>query len=181
MAEARLYEGMFIVDMNTVGTDDRAVRGVVQRLIDKHGGTVVVNKRWAEREFAYPIRRQIRGIYQLTYFKCEPEVVAKIKRDCCLSDEILRVMILRRKAIPERVVLPDGKWMELVESRPPEPEKPREADVGGESDASAETREAEGSVPPVAETPGGREGDAADDGGAAGEGQGSESAEATDT
>jgi len=107
----RLYEGMFIVDMNRVGTDDRAVKRAVHRLLEKH--EVIVSTRWAEREFCYPIKRQTRGVYHLVYFECDPSKVADIKRDCYLSGDILRVMMLRVKKVPEKVILPDGNWLEL--------------------------------------------------------------------
>ena len=109
----RLYEGMFIVDMNRVGTDDRAVKRAVHRLLEKHGAKVIVSTRWAEREFCYPIKRQTRGVYHLVYFECDPSKVADIKRDCYLSGDILRVMMLRVKKVPEKVILPDGNWLEL--------------------------------------------------------------------
>jgi len=112
-SKPRLYEGMFIVDINRVGTDDRSVKRVVHSLLEKHGAKVLVSTRWAEREFCYPIKKQTRGIYHLVYFECKPEKIAEIKRDCYLSGDILRVMMLRAKRVPDKVALPDGGWLEL--------------------------------------------------------------------
>lgn len=112
-SKPRLYEGMFIIDINRVGTDERSVKRAVHRILEKHGAKVIVSTRWAEREFCYPIKKQTRGIYHLVYFTCKPEKLVDIKRDCYLSGDILRVMMLRVKKVPDKVILPDGNWLEL--------------------------------------------------------------------
>lgn len=116
--EKRLYEAMFVMDMNRTGPDERAIKRVIHALIEKHNGEILVSKKWAEYVFAYPIKRLRRGVYHLTYIAIEPSKVSELKRDCYLKEEILRVLFLRSKAIPKKVVLPDGTHMELERETP---------------------------------------------------------------
>jgi small subunit ribosomal protein S6 len=113
MEEKRLYEAMFVMDINRIGNDERAFKRVIHPLIEKHGGEVLVSKKWADYEFAYPIKKLTRGSYHLIYAKIPPLKVSEFKRDCYLKEEILRVLLISAKGIPEKVVLPDGKYIEL--------------------------------------------------------------------
>jgi len=118
--EKRLYEAMFVMDINRTGPDERAIKRVIHPLIEKHNGEILVSKKWAEYVFAYPIKRLRRGVYHLVYLSIEPSKISELKRDCYLKEEILRVLFLRSKAIPEKVVLPNGDFMELKEETPAE-------------------------------------------------------------
>lgn len=111
----RLYEAMFVIDINRTSTDERAIKRVIHPLVKKHNGEILVSKRWAEYVFAYPIKRMRRGVYHLMYLLLEPSKVGELKRDCYLKEEILRVLFLRVKTVPEKVALPDGGFMELKE------------------------------------------------------------------
>ena len=49
--------------------DQQAALNLVRGMIEKHGGEVLVIKRWDERKLAYEIKRQKRGTYVITYFR----------------------------------------------------------------------------------------------------------------
>ena len=53
-----LYEGMFLIDNDTVRAGWASAKAVVTDLIAKHGGSVSSARRWDERRLAYPIRPQ---------------------------------------------------------------------------------------------------------------------------
>lgn len=91
---AKQYEAMFLVGQQTAAEPQKAIdlcRGVIER----HGGEILVIKRWDERRLAYEIEGHKRGTYILAYFRGPGSAVAGIERDVNLSEEILRVMVVR--------------------------------------------------------------------------------------
>ena len=52
-------------------------------------------KKWDDRKLAYEVQGKGRGTYILVYFQCDPARIHAIERDVQLSEQVLRVMILR--------------------------------------------------------------------------------------
>ena len=100
----RLYEGMFLLDSGRAGKDWDGARSDVEALLAKHGAGIRVAGRWDERKLAYEIKGQRRATYMLVYFVAPPEAITGIRRDCELSDLVLRNMILAR---PEGYPVPE--------------------------------------------------------------------------
>ena len=48
-----------------------------------------------ERRLAYDIQGNKRGVYFLTYFKCDAQKLSAIERDARLSEKLLRSMLTR--------------------------------------------------------------------------------------
>ncbi len=98
----RLYEGMFLVDNSEARKNYDGVNQNIARIITKYGGEILRSQRWSERRLAYPVRRRDRGTYVLVYFNASPESITEIRRDCAIDEVILRNMILRAGALPEK-------------------------------------------------------------------------------
>jgi len=95
------YEGLFLLNSVAAKRDWDAAQNHVKEILTKHGAEVSTNYRWDERKLAYEICQQKRGTYYLVYFKGDTEAVAGIRRDCELSELILRQLILRwEKDVP---------------------------------------------------------------------------------
>ena len=92
----RLYEGMFILDATAAAADWEALVGQVHGILERYAGEVRHAEKWAERKFAYEIKRQQRGIYYLVYFEGDPEQIDDIRRDCAINEAILRELIVNR-------------------------------------------------------------------------------------
>jgi small subunit ribosomal protein S6 len=92
---ANVYEGMFILDSNRYGRDPDAVSGQIPAMIEKLGGEILVSRVWEERRLAYPIKAQRKGTYWLTYFRLESGRLGDLRRQCQITDEILRVLFLK--------------------------------------------------------------------------------------
>src|SRR5437667_7034067 len=84
------YEAMFLI--GPVADQDQ-VLALPRGMIERHGGEVIVLKKWDERKLAYEIGQQKRGLYILAYFNAPGTAVGAIERDVNLSEEILRVMV----------------------------------------------------------------------------------------
>jgi small subunit ribosomal protein S6 len=96
------YEAMFLLPpaaaMDQDGTGLRLCRSIIER----HGGQVIVIKRWDERKLYYEVNGQKRGTYVIAYFRAPGAAVAQVERDVKLSDEILRVMVTKADHLNEQ-------------------------------------------------------------------------------
>jgi small subunit ribosomal protein S6 len=96
MAETRIhaYEGMFLFPQ-TVAADLQSAADNVLEILSKGGAEIVSLCKWDERRLAYDIKGNKRGVYFLTYFKCDAQKLASIERDARLSEKLLRSMLTR--------------------------------------------------------------------------------------
>lgn len=91
----RLYEAMFLVNSADAAADWDTVQANIKRVLDRSDAEIVVMKKWDERRLAYDIQKKSRGTYILTYFNAEPEKISAMERDVQLSEQIMRVLIIR--------------------------------------------------------------------------------------
>jgi small subunit ribosomal protein S6 len=92
---AIVYEGMFILDSNRFGRDPDTVSGQIPAMIEKLDGTMLVSRLWEERRLAYPIKGQRKGTYWLAYFRLEGDRLGELRRQCQITDDVLRVLFLK--------------------------------------------------------------------------------------
>jgi small subunit ribosomal protein S6 len=88
------YEGMFLVDSAAVTKDAEKVLGQIRTILGRHKAEIVNMARWAERKLAFEIKRQKRGTYMLCYFKASTDALPKIRRDCEISEGIIRALFV---------------------------------------------------------------------------------------
>src|SRR5437762_2753417 len=88
------YEAMFLFGPAAATEPDAAVN-TAKGIIERHGGQILVIKKWDERKLAYEIRGNKRGTYVIAFFKGPGNAVTAIEHDVNLSEEVLRVMVLR--------------------------------------------------------------------------------------
>jgi small subunit ribosomal protein S6 len=92
---ANVYEGMFILDSNRFGRDPETVSNQIPAMIEKLGGEMLVSRLWEERRLAYPIKGQRKGTYWLTYFRLESGKLGDLRRQCQITEDIVRVLFLK--------------------------------------------------------------------------------------
>ena len=92
---ANVYEGMFILDSNRYGRDPEAVSNQIPAMIEKLGGEMLVSRFWEDRRLAYPIKGQRKGTYWLTYFRLDGTRLVEARRQCQITEDILRVLFLK--------------------------------------------------------------------------------------
>jgi small subunit ribosomal protein S6 len=86
---------MFILDSNRYGRDPEAVSNQIPAMIEKLGGEMLVSRLWEERRLAYPVKGQRKGTYWLTYFRLDGPRLVDMRRQCQITDDILRVLFLK--------------------------------------------------------------------------------------
>lgn len=92
---ANVYECMFLLDANKVGSDLDGVVKVLHTMLEKHQAEILVSRHWDERRLSYPVEGQKKGLYYLTYFRMEGRNVVEIERDCHLNETILRWLVIK--------------------------------------------------------------------------------------
>lgn len=97
----RLYEGLFLLNQQSVAADFPATVQYVRDAITATGAELLVVRKWEERRLAYPIRGQKRGVFLLIYFRGPVTKIVNIERDFKLSEHVLRSMIIRADHIGE--------------------------------------------------------------------------------
>ncbi len=102
---------------------------------------------------AYRIKGRKRGVYVLVFFEAPPEGIPSIERDAKLSEDILRVMVLRaerltresmERAFPHRAEEPARSG--AVTGRAPAPTEPDTAQTKPEVEGEIKTPTSEVAV-----------------------------------
>ena len=126
------YEAMFLFDPTFGGTFENCEKEV-GRLMERAEAELLFCRKWDERRLAYKIKGRKRGVYVLTYFKAAPDRIGGLERDAQLSEDVLRVLVLRA----------DHVTADMMEQNVP---TSRERESGGDDEAT---------TPPPAEDGGG--------------------------
>lgn len=90
-----VYECMFLLDTSKVSGDVEGTAQQLVELLEKNGAEVLARRPWDERRLAYPINKQRKGLYYLTYFRAEGDKIVTIEEDLKLNEAVLRTLILK--------------------------------------------------------------------------------------
>lgn len=108
-ARTRLYEGLFLFPQSAAADLGAAVEHV-REILARSEAEIVSLVKWDERRLAYDIRGNKRGLYLLAYFRAPTGNLARIERDCNLSERLLRAMVLKAEHIlPEHMQNEEGQ------------------------------------------------------------------------
>lgn len=91
----KLYEGLFLVDSGEAAADWDGINKAIGKVLARSDAEVVSIRKWDERRLAYDINGKSRGTYILTYFRGDPSKIAAIERAVQLSEQIMRILIIR--------------------------------------------------------------------------------------
>ena len=76
---------------------------------ERSGAEIVSLVKWDERRLAYDIAGNKRGLYLLAYFRAPAPNLARIERDCNLSEKLLRALVLKAEhMLPEHMQNEEG-------------------------------------------------------------------------
>src|SRR5688572_23624688 len=111
------YEAMFLLPAGASAEMDKSI-AAVRGIIERHGGQIIVLKKWDERKLAYELKRQKRGLYVIAYFRAPGSAVTAIEREVNLSEDMLRVLVTKADHLTEAE-------MNAVEPQPIQPREER--------------------------------------------------------
>ncbi len=143
------YEAMFIFDPTFAAKYENAEKEIA-KIMERASAHEFVARKWDDRRLAYRIKDRKRGIYVLVYFKAPGGCISGIERDAKLSENILRVLVVRANHLTEedfertrterekQQASADGDVSEGdVPTASPDAEPTLEAETGGEWGAAA--------------------------------------------
>ena len=93
-ATTHMYEIMFLIGQGTAARLGEVIEHI-NTIFERSSIEVVSMQKWDERRLAYEMDKQKRGVYLLAYVNAEPGNIAGFERDCNLSEQIMRVLVLR--------------------------------------------------------------------------------------
>ncbi len=111
------YEAMFLLGA-AAASELENMQKFIRTIIERHGGKILVLKKWDERKLYYEVRGQKRGLYIISYFEAPGNGVSGIVRDVELSDQILRVLVTKADHL-------NADEMAAVEPQPIQPREER--------------------------------------------------------
>ena len=88
------YEGLFLFPQS-VTANLQAASDHVKEILQRAEVNLISFKKWDERRLAYEVKGNRRGVFFLVYFEAPGSAIAKIDRDCNLSEQVLRALITR--------------------------------------------------------------------------------------
>lgn len=94
----KLYEGMFLIDNALANNEWENVVNHIQDILTKHNSEILKIGKWEERKLAYKIGKHTRGTYLLAHFNAPNSEILSIRKECQISDKILRTLIVKAES-----------------------------------------------------------------------------------
>jgi ribosomal protein S6 len=103
----RWYEGLFLFDSGLATKEGEDPATYLKGLLDKHGAKMHSFEKWDDRKLAYEVTKDAqrirRGTYFLAVYQMEPKAVASFRRDCRLSERVVRDMVVQDDQMLPRI------------------------------------------------------------------------------
>lgn len=90
------YELAFIVDASLEEEKREKIVASVKNLIESQKANPGELEVWGKRDFSFPIKKQIQGVYYLLYFQSEPKFLAPIDAKLKIDTNVLRYLIIKQ-------------------------------------------------------------------------------------
>ena len=95
MAESRVYELMYIADPATDADTLGQLNKEIGELIEKEGGSIVLQEDMGKRQLAYKIGKFTEGFYSLFEIEGSGKEIAEVERRMRVNDKIVRYLTVR--------------------------------------------------------------------------------------
>ena len=103
------YEGLFLFPQTAAGNLQAAVDHL-NEILARAEVKIISFRKWDERRLAFEIERNRRGLFFLVYFEAPGSAIARIERECNLSEQVLRSMVIRAEHVTrEQMEAADGQ------------------------------------------------------------------------
>ena len=91
----RYYEVLFIVKPTLTEEETNEKLEFVKGILTKNGGEIESVVPMGTRKLAYAIKKHERGTYFVIYFKAPPSLIAELQRVLCITEDIIRFLIVK--------------------------------------------------------------------------------------
>ncbi len=88
------YEITYIIHPDLEGSTEK-ITEKIKAAIEKSGGKVLNEESWGKKRLAYPISKNIFGIYTFLVAEIDPGKTKELERTLRLSEEIIRSLVVK--------------------------------------------------------------------------------------
>lgn len=154
----REYETVYIAKPELTDSQIEKLNDKVRALVEKHEGRLFYARSMGKRRLAYPIAKQLKGVYFCLDYAAKSQVITELERSFRLSEDVIRYLTVVKSEevdIEARAQEIAAKGEDAPVVEPEEFEKPAETKAELETETELEPerepkREAEAT--PEAET-----------------------------
>ncbi len=90
-----LYECMLMLDSTKVAGDLPTFVQQLHGIFEKHKAEIMASRPWDERRLSYPIKKQKKALFYISYIKVDSLALVHIEHDMTLNESILRHLVMR--------------------------------------------------------------------------------------
>ena len=90
-----MYECMLMLDTTKVASDLQAAVQHIHASYEKHKAEVLASRPWDERRLCFPVNKQKKALFYLTYLQCDSQALLAIEHDLSLNEAVLRHLVLK--------------------------------------------------------------------------------------
>jgi len=134
------YETLFVVKPTLTDEETKAQIEKTLAIITDHDGEIVATNDMGMRKLAYPVEKNERGYYTVTYYKAAGTVIAELERQMRYNEDILKFMTVKYTKKKEIVQFDKQVAAALKKAAAPAPEAApaTEAEPKTEAEPAAE-------------------------------------------
>ncbi len=90
-----MYECLMMLDPSKMSGDHDGVVQSMHSIYEKHKAEILASRTWDERKLAYPVNKQKKGHFYMTYLKADSKIMKEIEHDLKLNENVMRFMVIR--------------------------------------------------------------------------------------
>jgi len=111
------YELMYIVPVSFTSEELKPIIEKVNKLIEENKGQITKQDDLGKQKFAYPIKHQSHGYYQLIEFDMPKDNLKKLNSALHLTAEVLRFLVVKAKIKTEEDLKKEKELQEKLAKR----------------------------------------------------------------
>jgi small subunit ribosomal protein S6 len=94
----RKYETLLLLSPELSSEEMQAVLETLKGVIDREGGTLIIEDDWGMRELAYPVRKVMRGHYVRLEYGAPGAAVQELERIIRITEGIFKFVTVQLEA-----------------------------------------------------------------------------------
>lgn len=99
----RKFETLLLFSPELTGEARTAILEGFKGIIEREGGTVLLEDQWGMRDLAYPVQKQMRGFYFRFEYAGPATLVAEFERNIRITDGVFKFLTVKLADTVEEV------------------------------------------------------------------------------
>lgn len=94
-----MYELMVVLVPSLTEDQQKKAFESLEEMVSFGGGKIVSSDMWGKRELAYPIKKQVEGIYTILQVELPTEGPAGLEKQLLINEQVMRHLLIKTKII----------------------------------------------------------------------------------